>query len=151
MPRGEKSKLLWQNPEYREKVRAGYKPNPISTAKLIMYSRSPKARESVSLRFKGKAPWNKGKKQLNITGENHYLWKGAKVSYGVLHHWVRRHLGKATRCVKCGIQKKCKDGRSYVQWANISGKYKRTLADWKQLCYLCHQAFDSRGNRKVNQ
>lgn len=85
-----------------------------------------------------------------VRGENNYKWKGDKVSCGTLHHWVRRYLGRATMCENCGISKKCKDGRSYVQWANISRAYKRTLEDWKQLCYLCHKAFDGYGNRKVN-
>jgi len=32
--------------------------------------------------------------------------------------------------------------KNYFQWANISSLYKRDLSDWKQLCIVCHRAFD---------
>ena len=68
-------------------------------------------------------------------GTNNYAWKGKDVSYAGLHYWVRRELGDATICSECGSTEK-------MGWANISKKYKRDLLDWKQLCQVCHWAFD---------
>ena len=34
-----------------------------------------------------------------------------------------------------------------LHWANISGKYKRSLDDWKALCASCHKLFD--GHTKI--
>lgn len=82
--------------------------------------------------------WNKGKKRTDIIGENHWLWKGDKVSYGNLHLWVRRHLGEPSKCIYCGKSK----GR--LHWANISRKYKRDLKDFMSLCVSCHKKYDLR-------
>lgn len=37
------------------------------------------------------------------------------------------------------------------QWSNISGEYKRNLADWQRLCAKCHQLYDYNvfGKRKT--
>lgn len=88
----------------------------------------------------GQTPWNKDKHVGNFgngfkdgdnMGEEHFAWKGDKVGYGALHDWVRRRLGKATKCIH-GHKSKL-----YV-WANISGEYKRELSDWHQLCQHCN-------------
>lgn len=102
---------------------------------------------------KGNIPWNKGTKytesQINKLdlaglslghqiGEKHHLWKGDKASYSAIHYWISRQLGKAKICADCGSTKKC-------VWANISGLYKRTIEDYKSLCYSCHAIFDNTG------
>ena len=102
-------------------------------------------RKTLSLRWQGNtltngvAPWNKNKKVLQITGDKNYLWKGDKVSYGSLHDWVKRHLGKPDTCEHCG-----KNGLSgkKIHWANKSHEYKRDLTDWLRLCVSCHKAYD---------
>ena len=70
-----------------------------------------------------------------VLGEKNNKWKGNQVGYNGLHSWVKRILGKAERCVDCS-------SINWVQWANISGNYKRDLTDWKQLCSVCHRRFD---------
>ncbi len=77
------------------------------------------------------------------TGENHYLWVGDKVSYGALHSWVKRNLGKAVKCEICGINEMPIGRKRFFEWANISREYKRELNDWKQVCMNCHKKFDN--------
>jgi hypothetical protein len=106
---------------------------------------------------KGCTPWNKGKKigivppnafkkghhasactefkKGELTENNNNNWKGDKVGYSALHHWVTRKKGKATVCSACSS---CKN----VQWANISGEYKRDVNDYKALCYKHHREYD---------
>lgn len=65
---------------------------------------------------------------------------GAK--YQALHSWVRRHYGKADKCIYCGND-------SIVDWANISKEYKRDINDWIKLCRKHHIAYD-RGKNTLN-
>lgn len=83
------------------------------------------------------------KKGLPI-GEKHHAWKGDKVGYLALHDWVKRKLGKPTKCEDCGA-----DGLSgkKIQWANRSGLYKRDLEDWIRLCAKCHHKFDKKSDK----
>jgi hypothetical protein len=68
-------------------------------------------------------------------GEKHYLWKGNKASYSSIHKWITKNYGKAVLCEECGSDR-------FVEWANISKKYKRNRVDFKQLCKKCHWTFD---------
>ncbi len=111
-------------------------------------------------------PWNKGKgeyaKQLGfgkwMTGKKHTertklkmslshsedksaSWKGDNVSYGGLHMWVYKHLGKPDTCEHCGVRGL--KGHQ-IHWANKSGKYKRNIKDWLRLCVKCHVAYDKK-------
>lgn len=98
-----------------------------------------------------------GKKHLKITKDTlskkrkgKYLeeknpsWRGNEVSYSGIHMWIRKKLGKPANCHQCKIRnKKARDGRSYLQWANISGKYRRNPIDWFTLCPSCHAHYDN--------
>ena|SRR3990167_2868482 len=84
---------------------------------------------------KGRVPWNKGKPYLAIRGDKNGRWKGDDVGYYALHDWVRSKAGIPKVCKHCG-------GTNKVQWANMSGKYKRDLTDWMTLCYWCHRKYD---------
>lgn len=88
---------------------------------------------------KGHIPWIKGKKVPQFTGKNHYLWKGDQVGKGALHCWIKHILGTPMLCSECGTTK---GSSSNFHWANISGKYKRDVKDFKRLCAKCHKAFD---------
>lgn len=68
-------------------------------------------------------------------GNKNYKWKGDEVGYSAVHSWIYRKLGKASECSNCHT-------KIDIQWANISGEYKRRVCDWKQLCIVCHRAFD---------
>lgn len=83
-----------------------------------------------------------GKENYEITynyGIKHYAWKGEKASYRALHYWLRRHLGKPIICTTCSkIDKRPR----YIQWANIDGKYRRILTDYRAMCVSCHKLHD---------
>ena len=82
---------------------------------------------------KGMASWNKG--IPSPKGKDHPNWKGDKASYSAIHKWVARNKPKPKYCSKCG-----KKGR--LELANISGKYKREINDYKWLCIKCHRDMD---------
>jgi hypothetical protein len=65
------------------------------------------------------------------------MWRGNKVKYGSLHDYVRHHKPKPDECEECKLIKR-------LDLANISGKYKRDLSDWKWLCRKCHMSQDGR-------
>lgn len=67
-------------------------------------------------------------------------FKGEECSYDSLHQWVRRHKGKPQKCVECGKTKD--EGR--IEWANISGTYRRDFDDWRELCVRCHRREDNK-------
>ena len=87
----------------------------------------------------GHKTWNKGIEYVQIKGDKHPFWKGDKVSYGALHSWVYRRLGKPKECEHCEIKSK------KLAWANKSHEYKRDLNDWISLCYSCHKLYDLYG------
>lgn len=77
-------------------------------------------------------------------GKDHWYWRGDEASYYAKHIWLVRHYGRASKCEKCisPIAKR-------FEWANISGKYKRDIKDYVQLCISCHRLMD-RGNHCRN-
>lgn len=86
----------------------------------------------------GHKPWTTGKKRLEITGDNHWFWKGDKAKYGTIHDWVYYHKGKPTKCDHCGK----KGTTRTIHWANVDHKYRRDLSDWISLCISCHREHD---------
>jgi hypothetical protein len=76
-----------------------------------------------------------------VAGPANPRWRGDNVGYGALHAWVARHRKKTGVCEDCGRYFGTKGTRG-TQWANISGKYRRDLADFRELCARCHTAFD---------
>jgi len=84
---------------------------------------------------KGRSNPFKNKEQPSIKGEKNGFWKGDEVGYFALHNWVRRNYGIPTKCEECG--KEIESGKG-IQWANVSGEYKRDRDDWEALCVRCH-------------
>ena len=76
-------------------------------------------------------------KKHGVKGKKHHLWKGKDASYITQHQWINRNYGKANKCEHCNI----KNANRY-HWANISGKYKRNVSDYKQLCVSCHGKYN---------
>lgn len=72
------------------------------------------------------------------SGEKNFKWKGDQVGYDALHDWVKRNLGLPKKCEQCETT----EPNTKYEWANISGEYKRDLADWKRLCRKCHYHYD---------
>jgi hypothetical protein len=85
---------------------------------------------------------NKGN-SCGVTGEKHPRWNPDRNSYFVLHDWVKKQLGKPDTCENCN--KSNLYGKS-IDWANISGEYKKDISDWARLCKSCHALFDNIGN-----
>lgn len=82
---------------------------------------------------------SKSRRGKNI-GENNYNWKGDKVGYFALHHWINRVKGKAKICEFCGKE----EGR--LHWANINHLYRRCLEEYISLCPKCHKQYDMQLN-----
>lgn len=115
------------------------------------------SKKKMSKSLKGRTPWNKGtknqysedykrkigeaSKRINTgrTDDKSTRWKGEDVSYSGLHHWVRKKLGKASKC-----EKQDKTCAGEFQWANISHQYKRDLSDYMQLCISHHVRYDNK-------
>jgi len=70
-------------------------------------------------------------------GKDHPNWKGDNVGYAGIHKWIKTQIGKPKKCEDC----RSTTAKKY-EWANISGKYKRSVDDWKRLCVKCHRRFD---------
>ena len=79
------------------------------------------------------------KGKINLLKKNGQ-WKGNKVGYTALHDWVKNHKTKPKFCEKCGT-------KSPYDLANISGKYKRDINDFKWVCRRCHRQLHA--ERKV--
>lgn len=76
-------------------------------------------------------------------GENNKHWKGENAGYWTKHKWIVKEYGNPSKCEDCGVVgKKNIGGRWTIQWANISGEYKRIVSDYKGLCVSCHIKFD---------
>lgn len=139
MPTGDKQKLLWQNPEYREKMTNAHKgrmPKYIPDNRGI--KRTKKQRKMYSEVFRQNV-----KDGIRPTGIRHRLWKGNDASYRVKHLWVERTLGKA-KDKKCSI---CNNSVK-LQWSNKNHLYTRNPDDWWVLCKKCHQEYDGTIRRK---
>jgi hypothetical protein len=67
--------------------------------------------------------------------EKNPQWKGDKVGKISLHMWINARKTKPKFCEECQT-KPPKD------LANISGKYKRDITDYKWLCRKCHEIMD---------
>lgn len=87
----------------------------------------------------GRKPWNKGVTgyKANNGGEKHASWKGDEVGYKSLHEWIRKYKPKVYLCEICKSQRP-------RDLANISGKYKRDIDDYRWLCRRCHMLSDGR-------
>lgn len=72
-------------------------------------------------------------------GHENLMWAGDKVSYRALHTWVRRYKPKSEHCEICGAPKEFKN----LDLANITGIYDRDFLNYKWMCRLCHNRFDS--------
>lgn len=141
--------LIWYNnnmpftkghPPYNKK---GFKHSEESKLKMSKSHTgkklSPEHAEKLRLTLIGRPVSPETRKKIADAqrGEKHWNWKGDKVKYRRLHSWIVSECGKADRCEHCDT----KTSKVY-DWANISGKYKRDVSDYKQLCRKCHIKFD---------
>lgn len=76
-------------------------------------------------------------------GSGNIHWKGDNASYYAKHIWLKTNYGKADHCEneECSYTPPVSAKRRF-SWANISGKYRRDIKDYVQLCYSCHKKWD---------
>ncbi len=89
-----------------------------------------------TLGLKHTEEWKEEAKK-RMTGSKNHLWKGNKVGYVGLHHWLYRWLGKANHCEVCG-----KNDKRMYHWCNIDHQYRRVLDDYIPMCVPCHRKYD---------
>lgn len=70
-------------------------------------------------------------------GDKNSQWKGDKAGMVALHARLRRRFKAPELCMNCNKAK-------VHDLANISGKYKSDISDWKWLCRRCHMVEDGR-------
>ena len=82
------------------------------------------------------------RKPLINMGEKSSQWKGDNVGYFALHKWLYRRVGKASdrQCSRQDLT--C---RGKLEWANVSGEYKRDTEDFMVLCSSHHTRYDKGG------
>jgi len=104
---------------------------------------------------RSKSPIKKGHHLSFMRGNTHWNWNEENPSYRAVHDWIVKKYGNATKCEnkKCVYPRKDMRGNLMLkpkeyQWANISGKYRRNINDFRQLCASCHKLFDM-GNAKL--
>ena len=82
----------------------------------------------------------------DLTGPRHPNWKGDEVGYHALHRWVERRKVRTGICSECGAQPEPMGRRRVgTEFANVSGEYRRDLADYVELCVPCHRRQDGNG------
>jgi hypothetical protein len=84
------------------------------------------------MREKVNRGWMKGRNE-----ELSNAWKGSKAGYHAIHIWLSKHYDKGNSCEHCKTTT-----ASRLEWANISGEYKRNRDDYKVLCPSCHRLYD---------
>lgn len=121
------------------------KPNEKQLAGLrlgYLLSKTKDRKEELSKKMVG----NKfGFSTKKVKGKKNINWKGEKVKYSGIHKWISYNFGKANKCENkdcTGIYKK-------YEWSNISGKYRRSIKDWEQLCISCHRKKNPRKKQKT--
>lgn len=88
-----------------------------------------------------------------LAGAAHPNWAGDSVSYIALHAWVVRHKPRTGTCDACGATPVPKKRRVATEFANISGEYRRDVADYRELCVSCHRKADmtDEKRRKISE
>jgi hypothetical protein len=107
------------------------------------YKQSKKHKRNLSIAHLGKKPTRETIKKLKNSCkginlcEKNGMWKGNKVKLRGLHRWIERRKPKPKLCEICNKRKP-------YDLANISGKYKRDINDYKWKCRRCHMNEDGR-------
>ena len=83
---------------------------------------------------KGNREWMKGRNGISANA-----WKGEKAGYHAIHIWLNKFHKKSDSCQQCGTKI-----FSRLEWANLSGEYKREIEDYMAMCPRCHRLFDQK-------
>ncbi|MCK4501244.1 hypothetical protein KAU11_12155 [Candidatus Babeliales bacterium] len=71
-------------------------------------------------------------------GDKSNAWVGDRAGYSAVHMWLTQHYIKES-CDHCN---KPLEELSRLEWANISGEYRRDREDYLCLCPSCHKKMD---------
>ena len=142
---GKKTKLLWQNSDYREHMKQAHIGQK-AWNKGIKTGLVPK-----TAFIKGHKPsenWYKA--MAKNRGSANHKWKEKNITYGALHDWIKREYGKSNKCENnnCIYPRITSRGKNLIkpirfEWANIDGIYNRERRHWKMLCSSCHRLLDN--------
>lgn len=121
----------------REEHRLGLRKN--------IFTKEVRAKMSISAKNKPPMSEETRRKLSCRRGENSNGWKGDNVGYCGLHMWVRKQLGKPSKCEHCKDTTKKK-----YEWASKNHSYKRDQKEWLRLCTSCHRRYDMGLGVKIN-
>jgi hypothetical protein len=93
---------------------------------MVGMERSDATRAKISVSLQGKV------------GDRSRRWKGDDAGYSAIHMWLRQHIEKS------GVCQHCKKKTKKTEFANISGKYRRSISDYLELCHSCHTLYDNK-------
>ena len=119
---------------------------------LIKHSEETKKKISIS--GKGRIPWNKGKKVLQITGKNHFAWKGGiydkdrKIDMGRKNYreWRKAVFARDNcECVWCGSTENL--NADHIKSYSLYPELKYEVSNGRVLCESCHKTTDTYGSK----
>lgn len=74
-----------------------------------------------------------------MTQSNEPTIEPGSPQYDAVHHWIKRHYGKASKCES----NTCEGKSSKFEWALRKGySYARDRDNFVQLCTCCHRKYD---------
>lgn len=124
MAKGEKTKLLWQNPEYRARMSLAHKGQVPTNLEQL---------KKLSQATNGHRDKQKGSLSKYFKGDKRFKYLPG---YHELHRWVYKQLGTPHKCESCQ-----REGNGF-HWANRSEQYLRDIKDWIRLCPSCHKNYE---------
>lgn len=131
--------------EHRVDPRARYKQRHREKVLACERSRQAQKRRAAGMHERGTPESSARISSVNTAkakrGPDHPNWKGDEVGYFALHDWVERNKERTGRCEWCGATP------NLTHFANLSGDYRRDVADFAELCLPCHYAYDRGGKR----
>lgn len=171
MPAGEKTKLLWNNPEYREKMRVAHL-GQIVWNKGIKTGIVPKSafkKGCTSLNKGRECPKSVkerislskiGKPQLKQRGKLHWHWKGGtsqiedkKIRQSLEYKQWRRAVFQRDNymCILGGKEHGSKLRADHIKPFSLFPELRFILSNGRTLCEECHKKTDTYGGRLINK
>lgn len=105
---------------------------------------------------KGHAPWNKGIKRPEMTGENHFAWKGGtydkdrKLDMGRKNYreWRKSVFERDNyKCIWCGSTENL--NADHILPYSLFPELRYEITNGRTLCEDCHKTTESYGNSKM--
>lgn len=144
----------------RKRLDRKYNVQPFCSKKCFTQSQKGKRISVVTELKNGLPPWNKGiphtestKQKISVAhhgkprpwsrSEGSPVWKGSDIGKRILHLWI----GKLQSKLMCGCCNRTRH-ETRLDFANISGEYKRDIGDFLTLCRKCHFQMDRSKSRE---